>query len=117
MAPNSTSTALSMKAKTWRRIESSERVMSAARRGLFAFRFGGGALVGAARAAHAHRRAVGEEARTVGGDRLADGKTLDHLLHAVLPHAGFDHALARDAVLDRIHHFAGGPQHHALLRH
>src|SRR5918998_626323 len=104
MAPNSTSSALSMKAKTWRLIESSERVIAqctlAAGGRLLAFGPCRGALLSAARRAHGDRGTVREEAGAVGGDGLAGAQTLDHLLQAILAHAGLHHALARHAVLD-----------------
>src|SRR6185436_18114159 len=119
MAPNSTSTALSITANTWRRIESSERVMvSAAGGGFFALGLGRGAFFGAApAAAHRDRGAVGEEAGTVRGDGLARAQSLGDLLEAVLAQPGLDHALARDAVLQCIDHLARRTQHHALLGH
>src|SRR5262245_22114839 len=111
MAPNSTSTALSMYAKTCRRMESSESVMSALL-GPLALLVGGGARLG-----QRHGGAVGEEAGAVGGDHVAGAQALRHFLQAVLAHPGLDHALARDAFLHDVDDLAGGAQHHALLRH
>src|SRR6185436_6100627 len=105
MAPNSTSTALSITANTWRRIESSERVMgSAAGGGFFALGLGRGAFFRAPPGAHRDRRAVGQEAGPVRGNGLARGQPFRHLLKSVLAQAGLDHALARDAVFQRIDH-------------
>src|SRR4051812_3767608 len=108
MAPNSTSTALSITANTWRRIESSERVMVlAAGGGFFALGLGRGAFFRPApAAAHRHCGAVGQEAGAVGGDGFSRAQPLGHLLQALLAQPGLDHALARDAVLERIDHLA-----------
>ncbi len=100
MTPNSTSTALSMKAKTCRRIDSSDRVTT----------FAPGCR-------DRDGRAVGQEPSAVHHDGVARLQPLRDLLQAVLAQPGLHHALARDPLLQCVNHLPRRSQHHALLGH